>query len=496
MNFQSNLIKDKSEVHKGNNWYRQRFDGSPYFLHLVGEAGIHTDKDLKENLCLKNNYCFFSEDKADWFFLVEELKNITAKLLEQKNNLELGKELIKKWNSREKDFYNECIKISKINLTKLDEKELLTIHDKFIELILRKHSSTSIIDGFALGSDELFAKKIKLAYENSSLKEKMNFSEVFSKLGAPVFHSYIVKEELNLMKIALKLQGKENIDEELKNHQEKYFWINNNYVDSYILKKDYFKKEVKKLVLLKDLKEQIQKINDFPLINQKNKEEIINELNLDQKSLFLIKFTEDMTFWQDERKKSLLIAVHYGTLILKEISKRTKININLLKYASHNEIKKVFSQELSSSKLSKRRTKCVFYWGEEGYECVTKNVNNIREKLLGKSDEKEVNDFRGLTASTGIARGKVKILTSVKEISKVNKGDVLVAVMTRPDYIPAMRKAAAIITDEGGITCHAAIISRELGIPCIIGTKIATQVLKDGMKVKVDANHGLVSIIK
>ena len=83
-----------------------------------------------------------------------------------------------------------------------------------------------------------------------------------------------------------------------------------------------------------------------------------------------------------------------------------------------------------------------------------------------------------------------------KTMNKVKKGDILVAVMTRPDYLPAMKRAAAIVTDEGGVTCHAAILSRELGIPCIIGTKIATKVLKDGQLVEVNANHSWVKIIK
>jgi pyruvate,water dikinase len=67
--------------------------------------------------------------------------------------------------------------------------------------------------------------------------------------------------------------------------------------------------------------------------------------------------------------------------------------------------------------------------------------------------------------------------------------------MTRPEYMPAILKAAAIIADEGGITCHAAIVSRELGIPCIVGTKIATQALKDGDLVEVDADKGIVKIL-
>ncbi len=68
--------------------------------------------------------------------------------------------------------------------------------------------------------------------------------------------------------------------------------------------------------------------------------------------------------------------------------------------------------------------------------------------------------------------------------------------MTRPEYVPAMRKAAAIVTDEGGLLCHAAIISRELGIPCVTGTRIATKVFKDGDLIEVRANHGLVRKIR
>lgn len=88
------------------------------------------------------------------------------------------------------------------------------------------------------------------------------------------------------------------------------------------------------------------------------------------------------------------------------------------------------------------------------------------------------------------------VVTTYEEIGKVKSGDVLVSPMTDPYYVSAMTKAGAIITDEGGILSHAAIISRELGIPCVIGTKHATKILKDGDLVEVDANEGVVKIIK
>ncbi len=99
---------------------------------------------------------------------------------------------------------------------------------------------------------------------------------------------------------------------------------------------------------------------------------------------------------------------------------------------------------------------------------------------------------RGLGASPGFGTGTVKVIKGEKEISKVQEGDILVTTMTTPDMVPAMRRAAAIVTDEGGMTCHAAIVSRELGVPAVVGTKKATQILKDGMLVTVDGEKGIV----
>ncbi len=99
---------------------------------------------------------------------------------------------------------------------------------------------------------------------------------------------------------------------------------------------------------------------------------------------------------------------------------------------------------------------------------------------------------KGLGASPGVATGKVKIVLSLDDLDKVEPGDVLVTTMTTPDMVPAMKRAAAIVTDEGGMTCHAAIVSRELGVPAVVGTKEATKVLKDGMVVTVDGEKGVV----
>lgn len=100
--------------------------------------------------------------------------------------------------------------------------------------------------------------------------------------------------------------------------------------------------------------------------------------------------------------------------------------------------------------------------------------------------------LKGAAASIGIAAGPVKVIHSPKEIDKILEGDVLVTEMTTPDYVPAMKRAKAIVTDKGGRTCHAAIVSRELGIPCVVGTEKATTVLKDIGVVTVDGRGGVI----
>ncbi len=125
--------------------------------------------------------------------------------------------------------------------------------------------------------------------------------------------------------------------------------------------------------------------------------------------------------------------------------------------------------------------------------CVKKIDNKIvLDKVVIKKGQKV---FKGRVSSKGKVIGRVKIVKSVNDIKKVKKGDIVVAPMTNFDLMSALKLAAAIITDEGGIVCHASIIARELKIPCIIDVKIATEVFKDGDLIEVDANKGIIKKI-
>ncbi|MEM1535608.1 MAG: phosphoenolpyruvate synthase [Candidatus Pacearchaeota archaeon] len=126
------------------------------------------------------------------------------------------------------------------------------------------------------------------------------------------------------------------------------------------------------------------------------------------------------------------------------------------------------------------------------YVVQSRPVTTLKKEIKEKLEIQATPLLVGLPASPGIASGKVKIIHSIEELSKVQKGDILVTKMTNPDMVVAMQKASAIVTDAGGATCHAAIVSRELGIPCVVGTKKATIVLKDDMTVTVDGTEGKV----
>jgi len=136
-------------------------------------------------------------------------------------------------------------------------------------------------------------------------------------------------------------------------------------------------------------------------------------------------------------------------------------------------------------------------WAKQGRQLFivqTRPVTTMKEKTdvkaLPKIEAAPI--LTGVAASPGIAVGKVTIVPDASQIDKVQNGDILVTAMTTPDFVPAMKRAVAIVTDRGGRTAHAAIVSRELGIPCVVGTEVATKTLTNGQEITVDGSHGQV----
>jgi len=176
-----------------------------------------------------------------------------------------------------------------------------------------------------------------------------------------------------------------------------------------------------------------------------------------------------------------------------EVCKRAKIDIKFSKYLSLEDILGFLrdNKKINLSKLKERSEyyiitnegilseNILFYLKRHGWELEKPKVISSKE-------------VRGKAAYPGKAKGKACIITNQEMFSKFKKGDIIIASMTTPDYAPLMKVASAFVTNEGGITCHAAIVARELKKPCVIGTKMATEVFKDGDLIEVDADKGIV----
>lgn len=482
--FNINLLKNKQ-------WYHQRFDGCPVFISYIANAEVRKEKRKPKGTEADVRVCFFEPGKGDWYLDMKDVKRGANAVVQlARKNPNISKKLLKAWKKDEdkfERFYSQ--EFPKINLKKLKINELLKLWEKQLELGLNRFTSSSVIDHFALGTDEMIEQMLKKELKGK-LESESEFTKIFSVATAPVHQSFINLVEIDLLKILLK-KSKET----LKHYQKRYYWTKNNYFVAQNLTIKHFKEEMKAWNISgKNLEEELARIEQTPIVNKRNKAVFLKKYKLSELLKNLLVVSEDFTWWQDERKRATYHNIDVGTKILEEIGSRLGYKLSELKYADNTEIESIVKNyNPSKADLKKRSQGCVMVWDRKGvYIYVGKDMDKVKSIVLGNKKLSDVQDFRGLSASTGKAIGKVKIVRSATEIGKVKQGDILVAVMTRPDYVMAMKKAAAIVTNEGGITSHAAIVSRELGIPCIIGTKIATEVLKDGDLVEVNANHGWV----
>lgn len=190
----------------------------------------------------------------------------------------------------------------------------------------------------------------------------------------------------------------------------------------------------------------------------------------------LMQEVQELTYFRTLRgdARSNLIFLMRPLLVL--IAQKYNIPFQALKYYAIDDLVS------GTPKLYPASGTFLFYRGEMVF---SKNRIVLEESVYHTT-------VKGTVGFRGIIKGKVKIVTHTKHLGKVHEGDILVAQMTFPAFITAMHRAAAFVTDEGGITCHAAIIAREMKKPCVIGTKMATKVFHDGDMVEVDADRGVV----
>lgn len=416
-----------------------------------------------------NNTAFYIDD-ISWIKLVEGLnKKYTA---DGKKIEEYEKQFL----SDGENYLKIAKKISKLNLDKLSNQELLKLfldhQDKRNRYSAFAWSAFILNNYVADRAAAILEPYIKKSHKEDGKQEILNALFIPEKLAA------VLELQLEVEKRNGKLTDKQFLD-----LYERFRWLSCLDIHNKPWTREEFKEHIK-LFTKRSRKDQL------------SFEEVVKQLKPTSKDLEYLYMAKRFVYIKDARDDFRRESVFYANNLWEEIGRRMGLSVEDTSYLLDSEIVDFLKGKANINKefIQQRKSGFVLYIGV-GKKLICLQGGQVKEalRLFNLLDtEEKVENVVGRIASKGLAKGKVTIIRGIKDLNKVEEGSVLVAVTTHPDYVPAMRKAVAIVTDEGGITSHAAIISREFGIPCIVGTKIATQVLKDGDLVDVDADSGIV----
>lgn len=248
---------------------------------------------------------------------------------------------------------------------------------------------------------------------------------------------------------------------------------------------------------------QLKRIKDTHQNKIKEQKNLEHKLNLNFEERYLIAAARDFGYTKTYRANLMSLACYTANKLLLDFAKEENYSLNQITACTVREVvaylqgKKPLPPVLTLNKrrqyslLISTEKKDKILVGKEAVAWVKKNVK--REKV-----DKNIRELSGTVACTGQARkvsGLAIAVMSSKDLNKIHNGDILISTTTIPDYVPAMRRAAAIVTETGGLTCHAAIVSRELDKPCLIGVNHLLQVFPNGIKVEVDLEKGVIKKI-
>ena len=224
----------------------------------------------------------------------------------------------------------------------------------------------------------------------------------------------------------------------------------------------------------------------------------MSTLGFGEREIKLVELMEFFAWFQDYRKEYAMKMLHYVDLLLESLGKLNGLTLKEMKHLLPTEI---FEGRFDRSLARKRLEHFMVIWNvdEKRFEYLTEDsaIEHRKKEIFGeKKNTSEIIEIEGSVASKGRVKGRAFVTMSAKDAKSIKEGEILVTSMTSPDFITAIKKSAAIVTNEGGILCHAAVISREFGIPCIVGTQMATRLIKTGDMIEVDGNHGFVRILK
>lgn len=409
-------------------------------------------------------------------------------------------------------FGNLLLELTSRELTKekienASKKELMRLYNEFREIYTKYEFYNGI--WFIIG-DDLW----KIITERLEKNECTNLSEIETISTCPL-QSFVNKETIDVLKAAIEISQQEDAMKFIKSGDFTNFRKTHEYFRIIELVKDYhwmpflhagpdlfgeehYLGKIKNLLNSNNnLSEELEKASSFYPNTKTSQSNIFNKYNLDSETKRLIEDFHILSIMQDERKE--LIArthIYFINNLMRKIGGFFNLGPEEASDLYPEVIEKCLIHDIIDlERFNKEKNKSIkiSITEPEGYPVyLDEDAKPFLDIICPKNS---VSELKGKCASMGYAKGKVKVLKDSDDGYKFEQGDILVTTMTTPDFVPYMAKASAIVTDEGGVTCHAAIVSREFGIPCIVGTERATEVLKDGDIIEVNATEGKIKII-
>ena len=490
----------------------------------IYDAITFQDKTLGKNILKEMIWLHKGVDNLGSYVPVDELRELVEATMKAFiEEPEMIEEIHEKTEEYNDEFFEYCNSIVDTDFSKLEKKEVIEIYKKlnYYQKVCHGYAipTTWFVDSDGEDlSKYLINKTKKIIKEKGS---KLNFAEAFSVLTTPEKMSFAIKEEIESFQVLEMIDKDEKakeifsqdfdqvekdidkLNEELKDkiiaHHKKWQWTPFTYMGpAYEL--SYYLQVWSGLIKEKtDIRAHLEKLENYSNDVKEQKEKIIKELDLEKQDIQHYKNASDIIYLKAYRKDCLFYEMFILDRIFKEIAKWLHLSKRQVTYIADWEIIEAMEKEefdanilndrIKFSVYHQKDEKGVIYTGDEAEEFL-KNYN------FEKEQEVNVNEMEGTCACPGIVKGIVKVINQPEEMEKMEERNIMVAHTTFPSLVPAMKKASAIVTDDGGITCHAAIVARELKTPCVVGTKIATKALKDGDEIEVDAEKGVVKIIK
>lgn len=487
-------------------WYRQQTGCNPYFAYQACRGCVTT---------------FSQAERVYWLCHLDDGKGYMDKALLNELALEYLSEerkhpgnlikMFEEWKTSVSGVDDEIFKeIDSRGLHTLSDRELLTINKKLAEqsfvMWTKFFMDIYDVDAEGLVEKELVDAGITLAPEEKNemlLHPKLmafqrehldliNIAKLTKSTPNATSTFLYIATPSNLHRLALYPE----IEQTLSEHQKSYFWIRNSWAATSVVSLFDFVEMLKQLLFSShNLDAEYNELVDYEKNIKLRKAIIADKYKMSDWLRQVFDFFGFLAYWRDERKVEMQKMNYYLELLGREIGKRSGLDWHEIKVCDPLLIKGIpVGKDLLEKCKKLFNEQFILTWDGEKVIHLAAEDASIVEKTIEQTIESEVTEIRGMIACPGKVRGEVVVINQETEFHKMKEGAVLVAAMTRPEYVSLMRKAKAIITDEGGITSHAAVVSRELKIPCIIGTQVATRKLKDGDKVFVNADHGVVIV--